>query len=367
MRRMDEDIVTVIKALERALKTLPGANVTRIRVRVPARRQYAPTAAFEMTFGPSRSTLFVQVENFVGPREVEAMLGNLLEYAETHDSQAVLFAGRRISKLARRSLENGRGGYFDLDGSLHLNAPPVYVRIDRATAPAPEAEDLHLDSLLQPHRGRIVDHMLNTWPLWLGVDGIAEQIGGTPSVISRTLNLMGKLGWLETEGSGPRKLRRLSDRSAVIEQLSAYGAHLGPLPIRKFWIDARDSQELVTRFARLCTKHQARYALSGAPAAQILTGGPVDTSPVLCRIEGGWKFSEIMRELAARPVRGVWNFGIIEAKGAQAIETGERINHVQLASPYRIWCDLARPSLQADDNGKNQALAKRLAASRYGQ
>lgn len=357
MRKLDTDTRTILDALEAALNSLPGARAKRARVRVPGRRLYAPTAAFEVTFGGAQIKAYMEVAPNGFASAVDARLDDLVNYAKAHAGQAVLFAASKFSNPARARLEAAGAGYFDIDGGLLVTAPPVYVRVASASPQVPKA--LRLGTLVHSQRARIVDHLLQTWPTWLAVTDIPDRTGIVPSVVSTALQVMDKSIWLDTEGSGPTKLRRIKDRKIMLRELADYCANLPPISMRRFLVAETDPARICRNLARACDNRKASYAISGRYAAQVMAGLPVDTRQIVCRMKAGWNFSEVLRDLGARPADAAWNLGIVVEKGTEPVETGERIGKVQYASHFRVWRDLVC------GNPSNLAVAEQLAGSRF--
>src|SRR3546814_6135707 len=127
---------------------------------------------------------------------------------------AMLIAGA-ISKVARDILQQESIGYFDLCGSLFSPASGAYVLIDR---PQPKKAGRALGSIFQGQRARIVQAVVEAAPDWVSVKDLAEETGVSPATASETLTEMERRDWLEVEGAGPAKLRRLRERGPVLDE-----------------------------------------------------------------------------------------------------------------------------------------------------
>lgn len=360
MRKLEPGASKVLKALQSALKALPDANVNRARVTIDGRGTYAPTAAFHVRLGERTFVLMVEAMPTVNPRDVERCIAILQDYAAQHTDGVdtlILIAARRVSKLAREALEAARTGYFDESGALFLLGPQVYIARD-GTAP-PEAK-CNIGSFLQPHRARVIEHMLKSWPKWLAVKDISSQCDVSPAAVSVALKLMGQMGWLEIDGAGPMKLRRFIQPQDVLKKLSSYSADLPAASMQYFHVPDMDGPVLARRLAEICKAHKIHYAITGTLAAQSLAQMPGEAPQVICRIEGGQHYGEVLRKLGARPVRKAWNFGVLAADHHGHIETGECINGVVYAPVFRVFLDVARA------NHGDQDVAAQLARVRFG-
>src|SRR3546814_6762880 len=138
---------------------------------------------------------------------------------------AMLIAGA-ISKGARDILQQESIGYFDLGGSLFIPASGAYVLIDR---PQPKKAGRALGSIFQGQRARIVQAVVEAAPDWVSVKDLAEETGVSPATASETLTEMERRAWLEVEGAGPAKLRRLRERGPVLDRSEGHTSELQSL------------------------------------------------------------------------------------------------------------------------------------------
>src|SRR5690606_14688653 len=110
-------------------------------------------------------------------------------------------------------------GFYDLGGTLYIPAKQAFVFIDR---PAPRKKARAFDSIFQGQKARVVHAVFERRHDWLSVKQVAEETEVSPATASATLTEMERREWVDVEGAGPSKLRRLRSPRPLLDAWTAY-------------------------------------------------------------------------------------------------------------------------------------------------
>lgn len=339
----------LLELLRGAVAALPHADV---RQRVATQRiggRYAPDGLFDVHLNNHSFELIVEVKRELFPRDVRQQIWQLRDYLAQMEGAgervAMLIAGA-ISKGAREILQQEGIGYFDPGGSLFIESSSTYVLIDR---PPPKKAGRTLGSIFQGQRARIVQAVVEAAPDWVSVKDLAEETGVSPATASETLTEMERRDWLEVEGAGPAKLRRLRERGPVLDEWARLIVDQKPPRIERYYVPGGDAGEIARRLDEACREVGAQYAVTAEAAAQVYAPYLSAISQLKCRIQGGLLQSEALSRLDARPVSEGWNLGVIEDTGKRDMAVSKRVNGIDYASPVQVYLDLLQGSGRAKE------------------
>ena len=353
MLKYEQDEHELLDGLVEAIGGLPQAQAWIEGREVPLTpRGGRVDAIIEAMIAGRSLRLLVEAKREAFPRDVrEAIwqLRNHLAHQTDHDQEVVpFFVARAISPGARDILREEKIGFYDLGGTLYIPSPNTFVYIDR---PVPTKSTKVLGSVFQGQRARVVQEIFARRPAWVSVKQIAEDAEVSAATASDTLRDMERREWVEAEGSGPSKLRRLCAPGPVLDAWAAFIADQRPPKVNRYYVSGADTEELARKLDRACRKADAAYAVTGEAAAQAYAPYLSSVSQLRCRIAPGPSQDRALEELQARPVAEGWNLGIIETKARGDVTVGERIDGTALAPPLQVYLDL----LQGSGRGKEMA------------
>ncbi|KZD08752.1 MarR family transcriptional regulator [Oceanibaculum pacificum] len=339
----------LLNELCRAISALPGSSVRQRNCEARISSRYVPDGLLDVSLNNHNFELVVEAKRELFPRDVRQQIWQLREYLDgmngSVEKVAMLIAGA-ISKGAREVLQQESIGYFDPGGSLFIPSARAYVLIDR---PPPKKANRAFGSIFQGQRARVVQAVVEAAPNWVSVKELAEDTGVSPATASETLTEMERRDWLEVEGAGPAKLRRLRERGLVLDEWSRLIVNQKPLRIERYYVPGSDAAQIARRLDDACRDAHARYAVTAEAAAQVYAPYLSSISQLKCRIQGGSARNEALSRLEARPVSEGWNLGVIEEAGRQHIVIGERIDGIAYAPPVQVYLDLLQGSGRAKE------------------
>lgn len=353
---LEED--ELLDELSRALSTVPGVSVFQRTSEQRGGSRYVPDCVFDVDLNHHRFKLVVEAKRELFPRDVRQQIWQLRAYLnQMHDAGEkvpMLIAGA-ISKGAREILQQERVGYFDPGGSLYVPSSGAYVLIER---PPLKKARRALGSIFQGQRARIAQAVIEAAPRWVNVKELAEETGVSPATVSETLTEMERRDWLDVDGAGPAKLRRLRERGPILDEWARMIASQKPPRIERYYVPGGNAGEIAHRLDAACRGVGAQYAVTAEAAAQAYAPYLSAISQVRCRIQGGRLHREVLSHLDARPVSEGWNLGVIEESAKRIIAVGERISGVAYAPPVQVYLDLLQGS------GRAREMADHLRAER---
>lgn len=316
-------------------------------------------ALLDARIGGQPIQLLVEAKREAFPRDVRETIWQLRNYLAhmPHGDREIVpfFIARAISPGARDILREEGVGFYDLGGSLFIPARHAFVFIDK---PVPRKNAKIFDSVFQGQKARVVQAVFDRRHEWLSVKELAESTEVSPATASATLTEMERREWVDVEGAGPSKLRRLRSAKALVDAWTSYITDQKPPKVMRYYVPGGSPVELARRLDEACQGADAAYAVTAEAAAQLYAPYLSSISQVRCRIEPGRRQEEALDRLDARPVSEGWNLGLIETRARGDVTVAERIEGVRLASPLQVYLDLLQAS------GRSREMAAHLRAER---
>ena len=341
-----------------AIGTLPDghAEIDGLEVAIGPRGRV--DALVDARIGGQAVQLLVETKREAFPRDVREtvwQLRNHLAHMPADREILPFFIARAISPGARDILREERVGFYDLGGSLYIPARHAFVYVDR---PVPKKNAKSFGSLFQGQKARVVQAVFDRRSEWLSVKELAESTEVSPATVSATLTELERREWVDVEGAGPSKLRRLRSAKALIDAWSSYVADQKPPKLARYYVPGSNALELAQQLDRACRDADAAYAVTAEAAAQLYAPYLSSISQVKCRIEPGRRQEEALERLNARSVSEGWNLGLLETRARGDVTAAESVQDVRLASPLQVYLDLLQGS------GRSHEMAAHLRSER---
>ena len=346
-----------------ALQKLPEVKAEFGRTEQPGGQYRGHDAQVDLRVGGKAATLLIEVKKTVYPRDVRQWLwrigelaGGLPHQAGERDAVSFLVA-QSISPGAKDLLRNERVGYYDSGGSLFLPAGNMYVYVDK---PPPKRFSKSIRSVFSDRRAQVLHVMLIWNREWFGVKEIADQARVSPATASQVLTELEKFDWVVSRGQGPRKERHLQEPGALLDAWVNQLAVMRPLSMRRYFVPSARAEGLVEKFAGVCAKSKAEYAITHEAAGQRYAPFLSNISQVRCRLLAGPAADRALGALDARFVDQGANLAVVEVKSPGELLFREFVNGVWLASAVQVYLDLMR------SEGRASEMAKHLRHERIG-
>jgi hypothetical protein len=361
MAKISESEVPLIDAFVAALSAVPDTTAHLVAREAASDALARIDFLVEAKVAGKSLLMLVEAKQTAFPRDVREAVWQLRAYQSHRPtngrSQTVGFIiAEAISPGARETLRAEGIGYFDKGGSLYVPAAGAYVFIDR---PLTKSKARALGAIFQGRKALVLQAVFDRRDDWISVKDVVEASGVSPATASTTLTELERRDWMQARGTGPAKLRRLSDASALVDAWARYAStQKSPRP-RRYFVPAREG-DLTQRVARVCEACGATYAITGEAAAQLYAPYLSSVSQVSCRMLAGREVQEALDALDARPVDDGWNLAVSEQKAPRDFAYTQIVDDVRLVSPLQVYLDL-----QAGP-GRAKELADHLRRERLG-
>jgi len=345
-----------------AINQLPDAHAVLNDVETQIVERHRLDAIIEAEIAGHQLVLLVEAKQNAFPRDVRHAIWQLrnhqVHFRPTAREVLLFLVSNAISIGARDVLRSEGVGYADRGGSLFIPAHGAFVLIDR---PPPSKARKVFDSIFQGSKARVLETVFAERDDWLSVGDVADKAEVSPATASATLSEMERREWVEVRGSGPAKVRRLSDATRMIDAWSDYVERQKPTSAQLFYAPLLDTHQLMQGLDRACHELGIPYAVTGEAAAQAYAPYMTSISKMRCRMVPGAAQRAALDEIDAKPVDEGWNLAIIPVRTEAEARAGLRIGGISYASPLRVYLDL----LQLPGRAKDQAThlrAERLGA-----
>ena len=288
------------------LRELPDVQVEFSGGKQPRNPDQGHGAEVALRVGGRTATLLPQVKKAVYPRDVWQLLGQRQELIRkriepAEKRQAVFFlVAESISPGAKKLLRDERVGYYDSGGSLFLPASDIYVYVDK---PPPKSLSRAIRSVFSNRRVQVLHAVLMRNHEWFGVKEIANQARVSPATASQVLMELEKFDWVVSRGQGPGKERHLQEPGALLDTWVNQLAVMRPLSLRRYFVPSVRAEGLVEKFAEVCAKSKAEYAITHEAAGQQYAPFLSTISQVRCRLLAGPAADRALGALDARTRR----------------------------------------------------------------
>lgn len=293
--------------------------------------------------------LIVEARRETFPRDVRELLWqfrNYIVHVGHSDKETIPFiAARAISRGARDLLKEEGVGFYDLGGSLFIPSKDLYILIDRP----PPKRSRRILSILEGQKARTIITLFDHRDEWIGVTELAGRAQVSPATASATLSEMERREWVETEGSGPAKLRRLRNPSALLDEWARYAAEQKPPKLVRYYVPTADARTMCRQLDQACRANDLLYAVTGEAAAQHYTPYLSTISQVRCRMSPGSTRDRVLEEMDARPVSEGWNLGIIATRSRSDVIISDEGDGIAYAPALQVYIDLLQGSGRAKD------------------
>jgi len=348
---------SLVDHLLETLRALPDVNDVQVAREASAAERASQAridAVIDLCVAGRSLELMIEANKSLYPRDarnafwVWTMKSALAHPAEDalRPERVPMLIATSISPGAKEFLRHEGVGYFDSGGSLFVPAKGAYLYIDK---PPPKALAKAIRNLYSGRRAQVLHALLNQHDAWVSVKALAEQAHVSPATASQVLTELERLDWLESEGQGPTKKRRLREPTALLDAWSQQVATERPPSMRRFYVPGLRAEDLTDKLAQALEARGVDYAITHEVAAQRYAPFLSSVSQARCRLIPGSAVDAALAELNARPVAEGTNLSLIDVKSPDELLFRQKLIGVWLASPIQVYLDLLRGEGRAKD------------------
>ncbi|MHB8814959.1 MAG: hypothetical protein ACYDAE_17040 [Steroidobacteraceae bacterium] len=348
---------SLVDHLLETLRALPDVNDVQVVREASAAERASHAridAVIDLRVAGKSLELMIEANKSLYPRDarnafwvwtMKSALAHPAEDARGLERVPMLIA-TSISPGAKEFLRHEGVGYFDSGGSLFVPAKGAYLYIDK---PPPKALAKVIRSLYSGRRAQVLLALLSQHDAWVGVQGLAADAHVSPATASQVLTELERFDWLESEGQGPTKKRRLREPAALLDAWSQQVVVERTPPMRHFFVPTVRGDALADRVGQVLGYKGVEYAITHEAAAQRYAPFLSNVSNVRCRLTPGAAADEALTILGARAVTEGANLSLIDVKSPGEMLFREKVDKIWLASPVQVYLDLLRGEGRAKD------------------
>ena len=224
---------------------------------------------------------------------------------------------------------------IDGQGNAHIELPGLLVHMEgrgrgRQARPARLAGKAGvIAQALLLHPGR-------AWQ----VQELAQETGLSLGLTHRVLTRLADEGLVATDGSGPHRVRRVTDPTALLD---LWAEENTDRPIRTpAYLLAQSPRQLITELGSSLDRSGVTYALTGAAAGSLIA--PFTTAVPVAQL---WVTAtaapeQLCSASGADAVADGQNVVFLQAKDDTPLAFREQASGLWVANRFRIYCDLRR-------------------------
>ena len=255
-----------------------------------------------------------------------------------------LVTARTIPINERALIESAGLSWCDGRGAIHLAWPGTLIHIE--DRPRPQAISTTTDGL-GPAGLRAAQVLLAGWEQPWTVSRLAHGAAISVGQAHKVFKALEGERLVTTTGRGPQQRRELTDYQAALDWMAGIDQARRRPEAAATYLYARNSDDLLRRFAEAASEAGLSYAVTAAAGCQLLDA-PVLNQLVVTQVRIG-----VLSAGAALDRLGLEHLEADDAgRGANLelwTDTGELgtfgatdIKGIRVAPPVRVWLDLAR-------------------------
>lgn len=242
---------------------------------------------------------------------------------------------------ARALLKEHGVGVIDAAGNAHLSLPQLIVHVEASKRGKRRRQGRGVERRLAGRAGVVAQALLlNPGRVW-SVAELADAAGVSRSLVSYVLTRLEELEFVESQGSGPNKTRRLTKPTELLDLWVEEAADHGVRRLSCYRFAQRPAK-LVDQLSVALRDQGVRHAVSGTAAANRLA--PFLTSVPLATVwvAGEHPLEEVAQLIEAEPVERGANLVLMRARDDTPLAFSARDGDVDLANVFRIYLDARR-------------------------
>ena len=288
-----------------------------------------------LRFADQRAPIAVEVKQ----RATAATAWQLVHYTETDpDAQVLLIAGETTAE-ARKILEDHGIAVIDGLGNAHIELPGLMFHIEGGGRPQRPPGTIP-PTRLRGKAGMAAQVLLLTPDRDWTVRDLAKEAGIAAGLAHRVVARLETEGILTAEGTGPRRVRRVTNPTALLdlwaeEQVDRPKRTLGHLL-------AQTPQQLIERLGANLGRAGIDYALTGAAGANLVAPFVTAIPIVDVWVTATAAPDELHGGATTDPVTEGQNVAFLQAKDDTPLAFREEMSNVWVANRFRLYADLRR-------------------------
>ena len=261
-----------------------------------------------------------------------------------------VLVAERTSEGARQILEANEVAYLDGLGNASIRLPGVFVRTGSFGAAAVIVERQPVKARLSGKAGLIAQALLLDRDRSWRVADMAAEAGVSAGLAHRVLARLEDATILAAEGTGPRKVRRITNPGALLDLWAEEEKERGARRTAAFVLTRPGTRTAALLSGRLAGAG-ITHAITGIAAAAILAPSLTAVPVTQVRVAAATSANDALNAMEARPTEEGSNLVIVQGADDAELRFRREVDGIWLAADTRIYLD----SLRDPRRGKEQA------------
>ncbi|MEN8950872.1 type IV toxin-antitoxin system AbiEi family antitoxin [Planktotalea arctica] len=345
----------LLKSLGESLEAVPNAYLGEISLETGMGAGLRPDAILEAVVAGHEISFVVETRGDVYPRDAREIVWQLkrsLRELESSNRRYVpMILARSISEGAQEYLQEEQVAYHDLSGSLFVSVGETFVLIER---PKPKRAKRRAMNVFKGTRAQVLHALFDRPGEWVSGLELAENAAVSPATVSETLKDLERRDWLDVEGEGPAKRRRLVRPDVLLDAWRDAILAAPPSKRTRYYVPRMKPEDLAREIERNNQHDDVDLEFTGQFAAQTYAPFLSSVSDLTVRTFGKSAQNRLISTLGAREVSEGANLVVIEGKPNKVRRRMYDTNERFLASPLQVYLDLL------EDHGRSKEMAEHL-------
>lgn len=324
---MNAGVYLEVEAL-RVLRQVPGLEV----IAGPGDCDGRPD--FVLRYGGRRAHVVAELKR----RANAATAWQLVHYAQALGKRAVILIADHTTEEARKILTNHGIGIVDGLGNAHIELPGLLVHLEAPLGRRPPASAA--PTRLRGKAGAAAHALLLDTDRSWQVSDLAATAKVAKGLAHRVLARLETEGVVTAEGSGPSRIRRVTDPRALLDLWAEENVDQ---PKRTTaYLLTQTPRQLVETLGRNLERAGVDHALTGAAGASLVAPFVTAVPVADVWVTAGAPHEELFDAAHADAVTDGPNVVFLQAKDDLSLTFRERHSNLWVVDRFRLYLDLRR-------------------------
>lgn len=325
----------------RILRNVPGLSVTQCGT---SRTDDGGDAIIEAA--GAHTPVAIEVKR----RANAATAWQIVRYAQAHPDIRFLLITEEATAEAREILAQHGVALIDGLGNVHLELPGLLFHLE-AKRPRARRTIEKLPARLSGKAGIAAQALLLDEKRAWQVHGLAKEAEISVGLAHRVLTRLEAEGIMTSEGTGPSRVRRLTDPAALLD-LWAEETIERPTRMPCYAL-AQTPKQLIEKLGANLTRSGIAYALTGAAAASLVAPFVTAMPIVEVWVNATADPTEMYTAAEVEPVEQGQNVVFLQSKDDAPLAFRRELNGLWLVNLFRLYADLRRDPRRGREQADN--------------
>ena len=299
-----------------------------------------------LRFAGTRARVAIEIKR----RANAATAWQVVQYAKAHPGTPLLLIAEETTAEAREILEKRGVAVVDGLGNAHIELPGLLFHLEGRRRPRRVAGDGPPTRLSGKAGVAAQALLLDPKRAWQ-VHDVAKEAQVSPGLAHRVLARLEREGILAAEGTGPKRVRRVTNPIALLDLCTEENVEQ---PTRTLGhLLAQTPQQLIRALGTNLGRSGIDYALTGAAAASLVAPFVTAIPVVDVWVRATAAPEELHKAAQTDPVTDGPNVVFLQARNDAPLAFREKAKDLWVANRFRIYTDLRRDPRRGQEQAEH--------------